>query len=225
MNEADRDEFVPADILTVGNFLTRWLADTVKPNLAPLTFVSYSRQVANHIEPRLGKLKLKSLNTLHVDQFTSAMGREGVGSCAKRYAFRVLKTALTKAVKLGLILTNPCRNATTPTHRSRKIEPFSEAEAALILDEVADDWLRVLYELAIGMGMRKSEIIGLHWEDVDFKKGTVHVHQQACFANGFKPHFRPPKTEAGRSSPRPCGPARRSRRGRPRRPWSSSGLA
>lgn len=194
-NEADSGIVEPSTV-TVGKFLERWLQDFVKPNLAPNTFVSYSRTCNNHIIPRLGKTKLKKLVPMHIQRFTAAMLDDGVGSCTRRYAYRTLNNALNYAKKNGMLSTNPCDIADAPRHKRDDIYPFTLEEMNTILRDVEESCYEVLFALAFTTGMRPSEIYGLHWKDVDFDSGTLFVHQQLCRAARHKAEFRPPKTES-----------------------------
>ncbi len=191
LKELRNETAMPSSSPTVAEFLTIWLRDTVA-QLGSHTQVSYRRQIDNHIAPCLGKIRLKKLNALQVESMVAQID----GDCTKRYAFRVLRTALNRAVRLGLIPANPCNLATPPTHTSRKADPFTQAEVKLILDETAETNFGVVYQLAFGLGMRYGEIMGLHWSDVDFEAGTIFVHQQLITANGVKPKFTKPKTES-----------------------------
>lgn len=187
---------VEPSTLTVGQFLERWINDTVKPNRAPNTYVSYRRQVVNHITPRIGSLKLSKLAPMHVVRFTASMVEDAVGGCTRRYAFRVLNNAMNHARKHGLIASNPCTIADSPTHKRADIFPFTIEEVNRILSEVKGDRYEAMYVMAFTTGMRPSELYGLHWADVDFSAGTIFVRLQLCRAPRHKAEFRPPKTKS-----------------------------
>lgn len=194
-NEADRG-LVDSSNLTVAQFLERWIADIVKPKRAPNTYVSYSRQVVNHIIPRLGTVKLSKLSPMHVERFTASMAEDAVGRCTQRYAFRILHNALRHAMKHGMLLSNPCTIAETPTHKRADIFPFTREEAMRLLEETAGTPYEGLYVMGFTTGMRPSEMYGLHWSDVDFDQETIHVRLQLCRAPGHPVEFRTPKTPA-----------------------------
>lgn len=93
------------------------------------------------------------------------------------YVHAVLKSALEHAVREDELPRNVARNVKTTTPRPRRFQPLTAAEAQLFLRSVGDDRLHALYELALRTGLRKGELLGLHWEDLDLDGGTATIHR------------------------------------------------
>ena len=97
------------------------------------------------------------------------------------YVHAVLKSALEHAVREDELPRNVARNVKTTTPRPRRFQPFTAAEARWFLQTAADDHLHALYELALRTGLRKGELLGLHWKDLDLDldldSGTATIHR------------------------------------------------
>jgi integrase len=89
----------------------------------------------------------------------------------------VLKSALEHAVREDELPRNVARNVKTTTHQPRHFQPLTAAEARQFLDAARADRLQALYELALRTGLRKGELLGLHWEDLDLTTGTASIHR------------------------------------------------
>ncbi|MDK0520033.1 site-specific integrase [Streptomyces sp. ML-6] len=112
------------------------------------------------------------------------------------YVHSVLKSALEHAVREDELPRNVARNVKTTTHRPRRFRPLTATEARKFLDAAYADRLHALYELALRTGLRKGELLGLHWEDLDLNAGTAsirHSLQRTC--TGGLTHL-PTKTRA-----------------------------
>lgn len=184
----------PPSSLTVGQFLTDWLRDTIKPNCAEATHDSYRRAVSNHIVPLIGTGRLLDLTPYHIQSWITAMAG---GARTRQLAFVVLQSALSQAARLRLIETNPCDVIDRPKADREEILPFTAAEAQSILAATADERLAGVYLIAMSHGLRQGEIFGLRWIDADLSKGRIRIEQQAVEVAG-RIVFRAPKTKAGR---------------------------
>lgn len=104
--------------------------------------------------------------------------------CGKRlspltvtYVHAVLKSALEHAVREDELPRNVARNVKTTTPRPRRFQPLTAAEARQLLRAANGDWLHALYKLALRTGLRKGELLGLHWEDLGLDGGTATIHR------------------------------------------------
>lgn len=117
-------------------------------------------------------------------------------SVANLYKIRtVLSAALTQAMKEELVVTNVARLVDLPSYRRKKIEPWSIEEAARFLSVTKPDPLYPAYVIALLYGLRRGEVLGLRWSDVDFDHGVLHVRQQLQHRGG-ELFISPVKTEA-----------------------------
>lgn len=170
--------------LTIGEYLDRWLDDTVRQNVARNTYNAYRQQASKHVKPRIGKVRLRGINALHVQQFVADMARDNVPAATKSYAFKVLKIALTRAYKMGIITDNPCNRVDSPRYKAKPIIPFTAEESGRILEAVEDTTWEAAYVVALSTGIRQGELFGAHWDDVDLKAGRWSVRRQIVYSRG-----------------------------------------
>ncbi|MEU6337730.1 site-specific integrase [Streptomyces cellulosae] len=193
---------------TVGAFLSYWLDSVVKPNLAPLSYVSYEGSVRLYIAPHLGSKRLDRLTVRDVREWViklstvcqcCAQGKDAkreprrrrccaVGECCEAYPSRrvvqaardALRAALTHAVAEELISKNVASLVKVPKPRRRRIKPWSVAEASQFLTDAAarDDHLFAAWVLVLCLGLRRGEVLGLTWKSVDFERGELYVDHQ-----------------------------------------------
>jgi integrase len=172
---------------TLEQFLDRWLIDCVKPSVRPKTFASYSQLVKLHINPQLGRLPLSKLGPEHVQRFLN--DRLAVGAIRKKetdpikglsprtvqYLRAVLRRALGEALKWGLIGRNVATLVDAPRTVKHAIHPMTAEETKLFLAKCNGNRLEALFTVALAMGLRQGEALGLRWEDVDWKSRVLHV--------------------------------------------------
>lgn len=112
------------------------------------------------------------------------------------YVHSVLKSSLEHAVREDELPRNVARNVKTTAPRPRRFQPLTATEARKFLDAARADRLHALYELALRTGLRKGELLGLHWEDLDLTTGTASIrHSLQRTRTGGLTHL-PTKTRA-----------------------------
>jgi integrase len=183
--------------LTVADYLSQWLEDYGRPNLAPLTFKSYRMIVNRHLIPALGSVSLVKLTPAQVQAYYSQAIRNGLAPRTVLYHHRVLHEALKHAVKWELV----GRNVTDATEPPRKGDfetvALNVAEGHQLLVAVKETRLYIPILLAISTGMRRGEVLGLHWREVDLTRQTLTV-KYILITDGERLLFTPPKTKQSR---------------------------
>ncbi|MFJ9026550.1 tyrosine-type recombinase/integrase [Streptomyces sp. NPDC102259] len=186
---------------TVSAYLAYWLDGVAVHHLRENTHTRYAASIRLHLNPGLGVKKLARLTTRDVRTFLDglrttcqccAQDRDSVRRsccaigrcCGKRlspltvtYVHAVLKSALEHAVREDELPRNVARNVKTTTPRPRRFQPLTATEARQLLHAANRDRLHALYELALRTGLRKGELLGLHWEDLDLDGGTATIHR------------------------------------------------
>jgi len=182
---------------TVGDFLDYWLAEVVRPNVRPWTYAGYEVHVRLHLKPALGHLRLDRLTPIHVQQFLNQKIADGMKPRSVRYIRGTLRTALSKAVKWDLISRNAAALVRGPRVERYDIRPLTPDEARAFLDAMKGDRLEALYAIALTMGLRQGEVLGLRWQDVDLETADLHVTKQLQRVDG-KLQLVAPKTARSR---------------------------
>ncbi|MHC6630517.1 tyrosine-type recombinase/integrase [Streptomyces globosus] len=186
---------------TLGDYLTYWLSSVAVHRLRENTHTRYAACVRLHLIPGLGTKKVARLTAKDVRTFLDrlrttcqccAQGLDtereaccAIGECCQKrlspstvtYVHSVLKSALENAVREDELPRNVARNVKTTAPRPTRFRPFTAAEARQFLDAARADRLQALYELALRTGLRKGELLGLHWEDLDLTTGTASIRR------------------------------------------------
>ena len=189
--------FTDARGKTLGDFLDQWLADVVKPRVRAWTFTGYEVHVRRHIKPVLGRVPLEKLSPQHVQHLLNRKLEEGLKPKSVRYLRGTLRTALNEAVRWGLVSRNAAALVDGPRVERFDIQPFTPAEARVFLDSIAGERLEALYSVALTMGLRQGEALGLRWQDVDLELGYLRISKQLQRVHGA-PQLVEPKTARSR---------------------------
>ena len=182
---------------TVGDFLDYWLAQVVRPNVRQWTYAGYEVHVRLHLKPALGHLRLDKLTPIHVQQFLNQKIADGMKPRSVRYIRGTLRTALSKAVKWDLISRNVAALVRGPRVERYDIRPLTPDEARSFLGAMKGDRLEALYAIALTMGLRQGEVLGLRWQDIDLETADLRVTKQLQRVDG-KLQLVAPKTARSR---------------------------
>lgn len=186
-----------SDRLTVKQFLEQWLADSVKPSVRPRTYDSYHHIVTAHIVPTLGRTPLTKLTPQEVQSLLNQKGKEDLSPRTVAYIRAVLRIALNRAMKWGMVSRNVAALATAPKQVHHEVQPLTVAEVKTLIKAIQGDRDEALFLMAAVCGLRKGELLGLRWQDVDMDGGTLTVRYQAQRIEGKK-QLVEPKTDKGR---------------------------
>lgn len=173
-----------AEKLTVGEYLIRWLEDAARPTVRPSTYVRYSTLIRKHIAPRIGGIQLDKLSPVHVQGLYAELERAGVSPRMRQFIHAVLHRALGQAVKWSLVGRNVCEAVERPRVPHKEARTLDADQARRLLEAAKGDRLEALCVLALTTGMRQGELLGLQWEDVDFKQSTIYVRRTLLELNG-----------------------------------------
>lgn len=183
--------------LTVGEFLDQWMAEVVHPSVRPWTYKGYEVHVRLHIKPVLGHLPLDALSARHVQSLLNQKLAEGLSPKTVRYIRGTFRTALRQATRWGLIGRNPIDAVDGPKVERYEIRPFNPDEAKQFLTSIRGDRLEALYSVALTMGLRQGEALGLRWRDIDLAMGYLYIKKQLQRIDG-EFQFVEPKTPRSR---------------------------
>jgi integrase len=169
--------------ITVAEWMDNWLTLYVENSVKPFTYRAYQGVIDNHIKPLLGAIKLPALTPLSIQNFYYTLQK---GSPKKnplspktvKNVHGVLHKALGQAVKLNYIKTNPADACEVPRARRKEITPLDESEVIALLKAISGHPYENLYIVTLFTGMRQGEVLGLTWDCVAFKAGTILVKQQ-----------------------------------------------
>jgi integrase len=178
MGDAARGIVFDDENMTVSEYMTRWLEDSAKGDLAPRTYHNYRLQIRQHISPTIGRLKLSKLTAAHVQSLYAAKLREGLKPSSVRYIHAVLHRGLEQAVRFSLIPFNPAARVDPPKVRQEEITPLDSEQARVFLEAAKGDKFEALYVLSLTVGLRMGEALGLKRSDINLDAKTLRVNRQ-----------------------------------------------
>jgi integrase len=194
---SDRDGGLIFDTgnVTVGEYLDRWLQDSVRGSVKDVTYQSYERLVRIHIKPAIGRQKLDKLSPAHLQGLYRKRLDDGYSPRTVQYIHVVLHRALKQALRWGMVPRNVAEAVDPPRVHREEVAPLSPEQVKTLLKTatVSGDRLTALYVLAVHTGLRQGELLGLKWTDID--NGTLHVNR--TLSNGV---LTAPKTKSSRRS-------------------------
>lgn len=163
--------------LTVGAFLDEWLA-SIAGSVAVGTHENYADVARIYIKPAIGRHRLASLTPRHVEKMTADIIDRGLSPRTASLSRAVLRRALTRAVREGLVVRNVAALAEAPRREHREGRTLTVDEARRLLDGLSGERLGAAIATALAVGLRRGEVLGLRWSDIDFRKGTLSVRRQ-----------------------------------------------
>lgn len=182
---------------TVEVFLRSWLETYARPRIRPLTYSGYRVNVEKHLIPTLGRIRLDQLTPQHVQALINSQLAAGLSAKTVAYVHQVLRTALSLAVRWEMVSRNVAKLVDRPRIEPQPIQPLTPDEARRFLAAIHGHRLEALFSVALAMGLRQGEALGLRWEDVDFAAGTIHIRNQLQRVDG-RLRLVPPKTTKSR---------------------------
>lgn len=209
VTEIEKGQFVEPTKLTFADFVERWIEDYAKRNLAPKTLHRYIQILQSRILPVLGHIKVEQIKPVHLLEFYSNLTEEGIrldGKAGKlsdttiQYHHRVLSSIFQSAVQWQVIYNNPCSRVKPPKVKKRQSACYNEQQTADLLRALENEPLKykVIVILALSTGLRRGELMGLEWSDINFKSNTLEVKRTSQYVPGIGVITKEPKTETSK---------------------------
>ncbi|MFJ9481170.1 tyrosine-type recombinase/integrase [Streptomyces mirabilis] len=177
LTKVDQGVPVPTRSAKLSDWLPYWLDNIVKPRRKLSTYDKYEAHVRLYLAPMVGSKRLESLSVADVRRFLTQLESKTTAATAKE-SHRVLRTALSAACREELIARNVAGLVEPPRASSRELSPWTLDETLDFLAASRKDPLYAAFVLAIAMGLRRGELVGLRWTDVDLDKRVLYVRQQ-----------------------------------------------
>ena len=189
--------------MTFGEWLDIWMAEYLG-GVKPRTAATYKSAIETRIKPGLGAIRLEALTAHKLQSFynglTDPEKTERVLSPKMvRNIHGIIHKALQQAVLNGYIRFNPATACVLPRVEKKEIQPLDELQISSFLRAIRGNRYEALFTVALFTGMRRSEVLGLLWEGVDFKAGTITVNKQLQRVVGEKEIYHLVSTKNGKA--------------------------
>ncbi|MCP4614441.1 MAG: site-specific integrase [Planctomycetes bacterium] len=196
------DKGVPIDESkkSVGEFLDQWVRDYAETNTSPRTVEGYKGNINRYLKPKLGNIALAKLTAYHVQELYGDMIEKGLSARTVIHTHRVLSEALAYAVKWGLLAHNICESVDPPRPRKKEMIALDTGDVQKLLEATSQSLYGGIFYLAIYTGLRRSELLGLRWCDVDIPRKSISINQTVVRLIGKGLVVGQPKTKSSRRS-------------------------
>ena len=188
---------VKAESYTVGQWMDVWYEYYAQIKVRPSSHKTYEGYIKNHIKPSIGNIPLTKLTTLdlqrlyqklltegRVDRLESQNQPKGLSPKTVRNINQVISSALQLAIQQHLISHNPTDGCALPKTEHREMQTLSADQLAAFLLEAMHSGVFEMYYIELATGLRRGELLGLKWEDIDFVNQTLRVRRQVGRING-----------------------------------------
>lgn len=165
-----------AQKLSVAAYLQRWL-DFMKPSVRPSTHSRYSDLLTKHVLPFIGRKQLAKLNTLDLQTLYADRMMTGMSTTTVRLLHGIINKALKQAVRWSILTRNVAEAVDLPRRATVEYVTWTPSQVSAFLAVAEADDLAALWRLALLTGLRRGEILGLRWEDIDLKRKVLSVQR------------------------------------------------
>ena len=177
LHEQQQGTLVTTPQQTTKQFLEDWLENTHKQNIRPRSHERYEQIIRLHIVPSLGKVQLQKLAPQQLKKLYADKLKEGLSTVTVAAIHNLLHRALDDAVKWDILARNVCDRISPPRKINREITPLTAEQTHTLLAEIYGHPHEALFVLALNTGMRRGELLGLKWRDINFIEGILQVRR------------------------------------------------
>ncbi len=182
--DVERQQVATGPVGTLGELVDRWL-DDIAPHRSAYTVREYRRIVTKTIKPAIGGLRIDKITGQHLDAFYGSLHRKGLASSTVHQHHSVIHASLGRAVKWGLLPSNPADRATPPRPACSTASAPAVADVQELIAEAekTDTVLAMAIALAAITGARRGELCALRWSDVDWSRRTLSIARSLTVVN------------------------------------------
>jgi len=183
LHSLDTGQYVPPSKQTVRRYLETWL-ENKRATVERKTYQEYAKKLELYVMGTIGAYKITELAAEQIQGVYTGMADRGLSAQTIQHVHSVLRQALTYAVRSGVIVRNPALVVQLPKLAKPVRRHLTVEQANVLLDYCAGSWLHMPVLLALGLGLRRGEAVGLQWGDVDLQHGSVTIRRSATSITG-----------------------------------------
>ena len=198
ISESQQLDVSKAGAYTVSSWMKMWYEVYAEPRIRPNTKAYYTNYIENHIIPGIGSVPLEKLTTIQIQRFYNNLQKSGrvqrknfpelrdksLSPRVVRGVHTLLHNCLEQAVAERLILTNPAQGCKLPQLEKKEMKILPQEKIGMYLAEAERRGLLAAFYLELTTGLRRGELLGLKWTDVDLDRGVLKIQRAISRQNG-----------------------------------------
>ena len=197
MEDSTKVDFTKNGKYTVGTWLDEWFENVAKIKVRASSHQTYKGYIENHIKPNIGNIPIEKLTTMDLQKFYRKLltkGRverieskdqpKGLSAKTVRNINQVISSAMELAVAQKIIPANPTNACALPKIEHQEMQTIPVEQLQAFLQEAKATGVYEMYYIKLATGLRRGELLGLKWQDIDWKNGVIKVHRQVARVDG-----------------------------------------
>ena len=197
MDDAQKVDFTKNGKYTVGTWLDEWFENVAKIKVRASSHQTYRGYIDNHIKPNIGNIPIEKLTTMDLQKFYRKLltkGRierieskdqpKGLSAKTVRNINQVISSAMDLAVAQKIIPANPTNACALPKIEHQEMQTIPAEQLQAFLQEAKATGVYEMYYIELATGLRRGELLGLKWQDIDWKNGVIKVRRQVARVDG-----------------------------------------
>ena len=182
----------------LGEYITQWLEHVHKPTLRVSSYITYKSLIRTHIIPELGHIALQKLTPQRIQTFFSKLQEDGLAPRSIATIHAILHSSLDNAVRWNLISRNVASLVSPPKIARHEPTILNAEDTKRLLEYARGNRMYAIILIAVTTGLRRGEILALHWNDINLQDGTLYVHRTMNLFTGYGFVENDSKTKASR---------------------------
>lgn len=195
--ELEKGTYLEPATVTVSEWMDTWLQEYKKNSLRPNTYALYVWHTGHFIKPSIGNIPLQKLRPEHLQRLYNSLVEKKMSSRVVHQVHQLINAALKQAIKNRLIQNNPADATTKPPLKYKEIRVLTAEEQDKFLKALMQHPMGAAFITMLGTGLRRGEVLGLHWQDVNLDKKFLHVRRGIVAVKGQGIIAEEPKTKKG----------------------------
>ena len=202
MDELENNTYVKENKITVGKWIEEWFELYIS-NKSPTTQRGYKDQIDSYILPRFESVLLQELSSVDIQKWVNELYEKSPATGRKlkektvKNIFLNLQSCCEKAVKLKMISHNPCKEVELKPCKKYEATVYDRDEVEQLIEALKGEEIELPILVTLFLGLRRGELLGLHWSDIDFENKVVHIHRNLVLGKGKKLVEKEPKSKSG----------------------------
>jgi integrase len=198
--EYEHGNYIEPKKIILTQFALDWLENYIKPLRKITTYNRYKELINKYLSPAIGHINIVEIQPIHIEKMLLDIKKENtIGSSTLQAIYTITNTIMNRALKLKLIRDNPCKYIERPKRSNYKAEILDADEIpelynVLNLSNIYDYMFHIALRMTLELGLRRGELGGLEWKDINFKDNTISIRNNLIYTEGHV-YMIDPKTD------------------------------